>query len=192
MEVRKGFIAIIIIVAICILVSVLLGVAGWKQLGNYSLNPVDLIVGDQYIDIEISELVKYLSDNNISCYIKEEQSGFGVQNNICNSTDGTEAPHINISYLVNKNHPFHISIGTDKLFDLSPNNGIGKIVDVFMGIPYKGSNPLEARNWFWTNYNIEKANDLSIIKTISNVSFSLIIDDNAGFILTITNKEQTE
>ena len=181
MKARKGLFAIVIFVVPCIISITVISYFGWNK------------INQNYIDIDRSKLEEYFRNNQINCKLKKDQSAVGfVENYMCNTNEGIENTNIYLGYLFFMHKPFIVDIGTDHPLELNKKNSdIGKVVDILLGIPYKDSNPKEAREWFWGIIEEGNTTDLFVQKTISEVTFTVINDEKAGFILSIKSKEQS-
>jgi len=181
MEARKKFTVIVILLVPCIISLVFISYFGWNKFNQ------------NYIDIDRSKLEEYINNNQIYCEINKKQSAVGfVENYICNTNEGIEGINFNLSYLFIMHKPFGINIGTELPLEIIKDSEIGKLVNILLGIPYKDSNPTEARDWFWSIMEDGNKTNLFVQKTISSVTFTVINDKNAGFILPIESKEQSK
>jgi hypothetical protein len=168
------FLNIIKVACICICILVI-GIIGW----NYAIKPVLENEYNKYftnaIEIDKNELEKYFLENQIHCEMIKELSVLGTQNYRCKKENAIENVDINIIYNESMNKPLSIAVGIKGPIVIAPQSESGIIINTVLGIPYKGSKPDEARNWFWDNIKNNNTKSYQISTNISNATYTVLM-----------------
>jgi hypothetical protein len=192
MEAKKGFLAIFLIICACSCIAVGATIIGWKALGRVITTESDAFLDSiltNNIDIEKEDLENYLSENGIICKRDASTSMGDYEAYVCDTSDIRADVNFQITYSSKENKPFSISIGIagiENMEDIADDDDLRMLLEAAAGIPYPGSDAVEARDWLNGCLDIGDYDELIIAKTIAEVTFRIYHTKGNGFTFSIS------
>ena len=190
-EAKKGFAVIFVLLCACLLILGCLLIAGWNLFGREYANTIGTVVNalpDYAIDIESEELEEYLQDHHILCTQEKSGSIGGYEVSACSPEEAIEGLEFRITYLVKANKPTFLTVGMAERKSAFQDPAVAEFLEIIVGIPYAGADPVEAKKWLRSCLAIENYDDLMITKYIADVALSIRADPREGFTLSLSKR----
>jgi hypothetical protein len=175
-ETKKGFLAIGVILSVCLCVAAVLAFLGWNWWNNSGLaNMVNQGMNRPPIDMERSEFEAYLKNLGYACDDKptSEYGDYEIVN--CGKKIQGESFTLTVTYSKKHNQPVSMTAAVK----MSDSQGQAEIIarefTELVRIPYKGSRPDEAAAWMNHCWEFDDIDSLTVTKTISDVTFSFLM-----------------
>jgi hypothetical protein len=176
MEAKKGFLAIGIIVFVCICAAAVLAFLGWNWLNNSgALNAFTQGFSTPPIAIERSEFEAYIDNLGYVCDSAEIPAYGDFEFFACTKQMQGETFDLGVTYSKKLNQ----LISANASVSQSGTEGQKEIVAAAFAelarIPYKGSKPDEAAAWMIQCMKFEGIDTLNSTKSISGVTFAFYL-----------------
>jgi hypothetical protein len=170
-EAKKGFLAIGIIIFICIAITAVLAFLGWSWLrksgmldlynASYSRTP---------IEIERGELEYFIKSLDYTCDGETTSSYDDYETVLCSRQIQGESFNLAVTY--SKNQPVSLNLSIKKRENVEQKEIITVVFSELVRIPYKGSNPDKAAVWINQCVEFEDIDSLTSSISISDISFT--------------------
>jgi hypothetical protein len=175
-EAKKGFLAIGVILSICLCAAAALAFLGWNWWNNSGLaNMVNQGMNRPPIDMERSEFEAFINSLKYSCDDKKTTSYGDYEIIYCSKQIQGATFHLGITYSRKHNKPVSLNLNVNIPADDGQEEVIATAFAELVRIPYKGSNPDEAAAWMNRCWEFENIDSLSVAKTVSDVTFSFFM-----------------
>lgn len=190
MEAKKGFLAILVIVAACLALAAAAGGIGWSWIGRKWAAEWDSsggITGTSVLEIEKDELERYFSDHHISC-APDGAPAAGFATHTCAAAEDLA---FQVLYSGKSTRPYSIMARFPEGVDTGPDSRPGQLMDVIAGIPYAGADPAAARRWLRACLEIDGYDAFSISKSISGGVFTLYDAVPGDLVFSVSGRTDT-
>ncbi len=176
MEAKKGFLAIGIILFVCICAAAVLAFIGWNWWKNSGL--ADMIsqgMNRPPMEIERVEFEGFIQSLEYSCD-NEKTTSYGDYDVVyCSKQIQGEIFNLGITYSRKYNKPVSLNLNVN----IPAKDGNEEVITAafaeLVRIPYQGSRPDEAAAWMNHCWGFDGVDTLSVAKTISDVTFSFFM-----------------
>ncbi len=176
MEAKKGFLAIGIIVFICLCGAAVLAFLGWNWLKNSGL---DKMIEQGYsrppMQIDRTEFEAYIDSLEYSCDGDKTTSYGDYEIASCSKQIQGVTFNLGITYSRKHNKPVSLNLNVNIPAGDGREDIIAAAFAEMVRIPYQGSKPDEAAAWMNQCWKFDKVDTLSVSKTISDVTFSFFM-----------------
>ena len=173
MEAKKGFLAIGIILFLCLAATAGVGILGWSWL-KYSgrLDAVNQDYSITPIDIERSEFESFIKSIGYACDAEKTTSYGDFETFSCGKQIQDESFALMVSYSRKQNKPVFMYLSIPQSENKKQKEIVASEFSAMMRIPYKGSHPDWAAAWIGKCMAFEDADLLTVTKAVSGVTFS--------------------
>jgi hypothetical protein len=176
MEAKKGFLAIGIILFICLAAAAVVAFLGWAWWNNSGMaSMINQSMNRPPMDIDRTEFDSYIKGLEYSCDGEKPTSYGDYENVICSRQIQGMTFNLAITYSRKTNQPISMVLN----LNVPAGDGREKIIAAafaeLVRIPYEGSKPDEAAAWMNQCWEFDEVDTLSVSKTISGVTFSFFM-----------------
>jgi hypothetical protein len=176
MEAKKGFLAIGVMLLICLAAGAILAFFGWSRLSSSGLlNAFTQNFERPPIDIERSEFEAYINDLGYACEIAEITAYGDFEFFTCTRQIQGETFDLGITYSKKLNQLISANVSVSQSGNAGQKEIVAAVFAELARIPYKGSNPDEAAAWMNQCMKFEGVDTFNSTKSISGVTFAFYL-----------------